>query len=152
MAGVAELSAFERDLILSGRPYAVFVDTDESMRAVEVHDGVVAQYVGTERAESATARGGLVFWFDRDSPHAINQMATLNLFAVSGLSVREVPLLHGPVLITGWADGAMVGMTGEHRQALKQAHPGPWWRYEVVLQWRARQDERHRRRAARRRK
>ncbi|MDM2402097.1 hypothetical protein PP613_23470 [Mycobacteroides abscessus] len=149
---MGELSAYERDLILSGRPYAVFLDIDDSIRAVELHADVVAQYVGTDRAESATVKGGLVFWFDADSRHDINQMATLHLFAASGLSVREVPLLHGPVLITGWSGDAPSGMTGEHRKALKRSHPGPWWRYEVVLRWRSAQDVRRRRRAARRRK
>jgi hypothetical protein len=149
---MSELSAAERDLILSGRPYVLFLDTDDSIRAVELHADVVAQYVGTDRAESATAKGGLVFWFDGDSRLDINRMATLHLFAVSGMSVREVPLLHGPVLITGWAGDGPSGMTGEHRRALKRSHPGPWWRYELVLRWRSAQDEHRRRLAVKRRK
>ncbi|GLE59032.1 hypothetical protein NJBCHELONAE_43430 [Mycobacteroides chelonae] len=148
---MSELSADDRELILSGRPFGLFLDTDDVIRGVEVHAGVVAQLLGTERAESATTTKGLVFWFDPDSADDINQMATLHLFAIAGLSVREVPLLHGPVLITGWADGVPTGLTREQRKAFKYRHPGPWWRYEVVLQWRTRQDQRRRRRAARRR-
>ncbi|WP_132862938.1 hypothetical protein [Mycobacteroides abscessus] len=149
---MSEVSAHDRELISSGRPFGLFLDTDDVIRAVEVHAGVVAQLLGTERAESATTTKGLVFWFDPHSVHGINQMATLHLFAIAGVSVREVPLLHGPVVITGWVDGAPAGLTREQRKAFKYRHPGPWWRYELVLQWRSRQDERRRRRAARRRK
>lgn len=148
---MSELSPYDRELIMSGRPFGVFVDTDEVIRGVEVHIGVVAELLGTDRAESATAPMGLVFWFNPDSPHDINAMATLHLFAVAGMSVWEVPLLHGPVLITGWHDRELVGMTREQRRALKYSHPGPWWRYGLVLRWRTRQDRR-RRQAARRRK
>ena len=92
---------YEQALIWSDSDVGIIVTADEQMHLVAITDRVVTDCVGTP-VDTFTAGAGLVFWFGpADSGPAVNRMATLNLFAAAAMSARVVPLLHGPVLITG---------------------------------------------------
>lgn len=118
------------------------------MHLVEISPRVVTDSV-SDPVDTITARDGVVFWFRAtDSSPAVNRMATLNLFATAGLSARTVPLLHGPVLITG-ADrhGKPIGLSDAQLKALKSGPEPNWWA-KTILQARAHRSQ-HRRRARR---
>jgi hypothetical protein len=64
---------------------------------------------------------------NRSKP-AVNWMATLNLFAAARLSAWTVPLVHGPVLITGvHQDGKPKGLSDAQLKVLGSvAGPNRW--------------------------
>lgn len=110
---------YEQALLWAGSDVGIVVPPDEQMHLVAISDAVVNDSVG-DPADTLTAHGGVVFWFDStDSSPAVNRMATLNLFAAARLSAWTVPLLHGPVLITGVdQDGKPVGLSEAQLQLL----------------------------------
>lgn len=126
------------------------VSPDEQMHLVEISPRVVTDSV-SDPVDTITARDGVVVLVPRnrfESSPAVNRMATLNLFATAGLSARTVPLLHGPVLITG-ADrhGKPIGLSDAQLKALKSGPEPNWWA-KTILQARAHRSQ-HRRRARR---
>ena len=72
------------------------------------------------RIESATtANGSLITWFNPHSRSLVNRNATELLLATTTFSARQVPLLHGDVVITGQdADGHLDSLTEEQLQHL----------------------------------
>jgi hypothetical protein len=109
-----------------------------------MNEHVVTECVG-EPADTLTARGGVVFWFRPTDPNTeVNRMATLNLFAAASMSARRVPLLHGPVLITGADEhGNPIGLSDTQFKLLKSGpEPNRW--AKRTLQARAHRSERRR--------
>jgi hypothetical protein len=78
------------------------------------------------RLESATtAHGSLIMWFDPRSRSLVNKHATELLLATTTFSARQVPLLHGDVVITGRdAQGRPDSLTEEQIQHLVNYEPG----------------------------
>jgi hypothetical protein len=136
---------YEQALLWAGSDMGIVVAPDEQMHVVAVNDTVVDDSVG-DPADTLTAHGGVVFWFgSTDSRPAVNRMATLNLFAAARLSAWTVPLLHGPVLITGVDhDGKPIVLSQAQLQLLRSgAGPNRW--ATMILQARERRAERRRR-------
>lgn len=122
----------------------ILVAADEQMQVVPIGDQVVASDIGANPIDTITTRSNMVFWFDTTAQAAVNKMATLNLYAATGLSAHAVPLLHGTVLITGInTAGNPIGLS-EQQLALLQAGPSPgrWARF--ILQTRAQRSRRRR--------
>jgi hypothetical protein len=134
----------EQALLWAGSDVGIVVDRDEQMHLVAIDDAVVSDSVG-HPADTLTAHAGVVFWFCSTDPSpAVNRMATLNLFAAATLSARTVPLLHGPVLITGVdEDGKPIGLS-EAQLELLGSGPGPNWWAKMILRARERRAERRR--------
>lgn len=106
------------------------------MHLVAISDRVVTDCVGAQ-SETLTGSGGVVFWFrEAASALPVNRMATLNLFAATWMSAFTVPLLRGPVLITG-ADphGGAIGLSGPQFQLLKSGPGANWWQ-RIILRLR----------------
>jgi hypothetical protein len=60
--------------------------------------------------------------------HMRSGIYTLNLFAAAGMSARAVPLLHGPVLITGVdPDGKPIGLSKAQLEFLGSGPEPNWW-------------------------
>lgn len=78
------------------------------------------------RLESATtAHGSLIMWFDPRSHSLVNKHATELLLATTTFSARQVPLLHGNVVITGRdGHGHLDSLTEEQLQHLVNYEPG----------------------------
>jgi len=136
---------YEQALLWAGSDVGIVVPPDEQMHLVAISDAVVNDSVG-DRADTLTAHGGVVFWFGSTDPSpAVNRMATLNLFAAARLSAWTVPLLHGPVLITGVdQDGKPSGLSEAQLQLLRfGAGPNRW--ATMILRARERRAERRRR-------
>lgn len=78
------------------------------------------------RLESATtAHGSLIMWFDPRSHSLVNKHATALLLATTTFSARQVPLLHGNVVITGRdGHGHLDSLTEEQLQHLVNYEPG----------------------------
>lgn len=115
---------------------AILITADEQMQAVPVSDHIAANDIGANPIDTITVRSDVVFWFNTASQSPVNRMATLNLYAASGLSARAVPLLHGTVLITAVnADGDPIGLS-QHQLGLLQARPAPNWWAQIILQTR----------------
>lgn len=131
----------------SASELGILVTTDEQIQAVPIGDHLHADDIGANPIDTITARSNVVFWFDTTTQSAVNKMATLNLYAATGLSAHAVPFLHGTVLITGINPaGDPIGLS--HQQlALLQAGPAPSWWARLILQIRAQHSQR--RRAAR---
>jgi hypothetical protein len=140
------LSAQDIALLQSLVPVGILVAADESMALVPaVDEAVVAAHVGVS-AESLSADHGLVFWFDAATALApINRMATLNLHAVSRFSIRTVPLLRGPVLITAMRAAQPAGLSPEQIKALR-SEPEPAWLAGWLMHTRVEADKRRRQR------
>lgn len=135
---------YEQALLWSESDVGIVIGPDEQMHVVGMSQHVVAECVG-DTVDTLTARGGVVFWFRPTDPNPeVNRMATLNLFAAAGMSARTVPLLHGPVLITG-ADqcGNPTGLTDAQFKLLKSGPEPNWWA-KRTLQARAFRFERRR--------
>lgn len=125
---------------------AILVTADEQMQAVPIAQHIVADDVGAHPIDTITARDGVVFWFNTTTAAAVNKMATLNLYAATGLPARAVPLLYGTVLITGInGDGDPVGLS-QPQITLLQARPAPSRWAHCILQLRSQRA--HRRRGA----
>jgi hypothetical protein len=126
-------------------PVGILVPPDDTMRLVPIGARVVAAHISPS-AESLTAELGLVFWFDT-ATHLlpINRMATFNLHAVSMFSLRTVPLLRGPVLITSIRAGHPEGLTSDQITALRN-EPEPAWAAGWLMRIRVHGDTRRRRR------
>ena len=138
---------FDRDeqaLPWAGSQVGIVVAPDEEMRLVAIGEAVVADSVG-DPVDTLTAVGGVVFWFcSTDRSSAVNRMATLNLFAATKFSALTVPLLYGPVLITGVdGHGKLTGLSRDQFGLLK-AGPSPNWWARLILQARQRRSERRR--------
>jgi hypothetical protein len=74
--------------------------------------------------------------------HMRSGIYTLNLFAAAGMSARAVPLLHGPVLITGVdPDGKPIGLSKAQLEFLGSGPEPNWWA-RIILQARAHRSER----------
>lgn len=128
----------------SASDLGILVTADEQMHTVPIGDRVVADDIGVNSIDTITARSNVVFWFDTTAQSAVNKMATLNLYAATGLSARAVPLLHGTVLITGINPaGDPIGLL-ERQLALLQAGPAPSWWARFILQTRAQRSHRRR--------
>jgi hypothetical protein len=125
----------------SASELGILVTTDEQMQAVPIGDHLQADDIGANPIDTITARSNVVFWFDTTAQSAVNKMATLNLYAASGLSAHAVPLLRGTVLITGISPaGDPIGLS--HQQlALLQAGPAPSWWARFTLQTRAQRSQ-----------
>lgn len=120
------LSARDVQLIASGVDIGLAVDVDETLHLVPISPTVVAEVVGPQ-AEAVSFDNGLVFWFASGHGPAVNRMATLNLLAASSATARDVALLCGPVLITGYdARGRAVGLTDAHLAALRHGREPSW--------------------------
>lgn len=112
----------------------ILITADEQMRAVPIGGDIAATDIGANPVDTITARSNVVFWFNTASQLPVNRMATLNLYAASGLSARAVPLLHGAVLITAVnSDGDPIGLS-KHQLRLLQARPAPNWWAKIILQ------------------
>ena len=121
------------------------ITTDEHMHLIAISDSVVTDSIG-EPADTLTAReSGVVFWFRATDPHAaINRMATLNLFAAARMSARTVPLLCGPVLITGSDPRGKPGGLSDAQLRLLKSGPEPNWWERAILQTRVYRSQRRR--------
>ncbi|GAB5901243.1 hypothetical protein OKHIL_70520 [Mycolicibacterium mageritense] len=122
-----ELSPEDVALLAAGVPIGILVSSDGAMRLVAIAHDAVEAYIGTS-AESVTTNVGLVFWFHGSADVAVNEVATLNLLAVSGFSSRKVPLLRGVVLITGQSGGQPDGLTPGQIKALRRESEPRWWK------------------------
>lgn len=138
---------YEQALMWSDSDVGIIVTADEQMHLVAITHRVVTDCVGTP-ADTFTARAGLVFWFGpADSSPAVNRMATLNLLAAAAMSARVVPLLHGPVLITGVdRAGKLLGLSKAQVELLESGSSPNWWA-RTVLQARLHCSLQRRRRA-----
>lgn len=127
MRASSRLSAQDVALLEALVPVGIVVLPDETMKLVPINADVVITCVGAS-AESLTVEHGLVFWFDAAATdlNPINRMATLNLHAVSKFSIRTVPLLHGPVLITGMRAGRPDGLSFDQIRALRTEREPAW--------------------------
>ena len=135
---------YEQALIWSDSDVGIIVTADEQMHLVAITDRVVTDCVSAP-VDTLTARAGLVFWFGSTDSSAVNRMATLNLLAAAAMPARAVPLLHGPVLITGVdRAGKPLGLSGAQLQLL-QSGRGPNWWARAVLQVRVHRSRRRRR-------
>lgn len=65
---------------------AILITADEQMQAVPVSDHIAANDIGANPIDTITVRPDVVFWFNTASQSPVNRMATLNLYAASGLS------------------------------------------------------------------
>lgn len=138
----------DQALLRAGSQVGIVVSPDKRMHLVALGDSVVADTVG-HPVDTLTAVGGVVFWFcSTDPSSAVNRMATLNLYAATTFSALAVPLLYGPVLITGVDEhGTLTGLSHEQFELLKsRPSPSRWAR--LILQARQGHSQR-RRRAAR---
>lgn len=146
MRASSRLSAQDVALLEALVPVGIVVPPDETMKLVPISADVVITCVGAS-AESLTVEHGLVFWFDPATPsNPINRMATLNLHAVSKFSIRTVPLLHGPVLITGMRAGRPDGLSFDQIRALRTERE-PAWVTGWLMHIRVEGDKRRRRRS-----
>jgi len=138
---------YEQALMWSDSDVGIIVTADEQMHLVAITHRVVTDCVGTP-ADTFTARAGLVFWFGpADSSPAVNRMATLNLLVAAAMSARVVPLLHGPVLITGVdRAGKLLGLSKAQLELLESGSSPNWWA-RTVLQARVHCSLQRRRRA-----
>lgn len=122
----------------------ILITIDEQMQAVPISDHTASTHIGANPVDTFTARSNVVFWFNTASQLPVNRMATLNLYAASGLSARAVPLLHGAVLITAVnSDGDPIGLS-KHQLRLLQARPSPNWWAQITLQRRTQRWQRRR--------
>jgi hypothetical protein len=139
----------EHALLWAGSHVGTVVSPDERMHLVAIGEEVVADSIG-DPVDTLTAVGGVVFWFcSTDRSSAVNRMATLNLLAATKFSALTVPLLYGPVLITGVDEhGALTGLSRKQFGLLK-AGPSPSWWARLILQARQRCSQRRRRAAHR---
>ncbi|MCA2247513.1 hypothetical protein JF729_06845 [Mycobacterium intracellulare] len=129
------LDPYEQALLWTEAEVGILVTSDEQMHLVAIGDRVVADCVG-EQSETLTGRGGVVFWF-REGALPVNRMATLNLLAATWISAFTLPLLRGPVLMTGAdSDGGPAGLSGPQFQFLKSGPGANRWQ-RVVLRLRA---------------
>ncbi|KEF95046.1 hypothetical protein K883_05231 [Mycobacterium sp. TKK-01-0059] len=132
------MDPYEQALLWTQAQLGIVVTVEERMHLVAISDHVVTDCIG-KQVETLTARGGVVFWFGHAGRNApVNRMATLNLFAAATMSAFTLPLLRGPVLITG-ADprGNPSGLSGSQFQLLKSG-PGANWRQRLIFRLRER--------------
>ena len=136
---------YEQALLWTESDVGIVVTPDEQMHLLAISDRVVTDSVG-HSVDTLTGSVGVVFWFGATDPSvAVNRMATLNLFAAAGMSARAVPLLHGPVLITGVdPDGRPIGLSKAQLEFLGSGPEPNWWA-RIILQARAHRSERRRR-------
>ena len=136
---------YEQALLWTESDVGIVVTPDEQMHLLAISDRVVTDSVG-HSVDTLTGGAGVVFWFGATDPSvAVNRMATLNLFAAAGMSARAVPLLHGPVLITGVdPDRKPIGLSKAQLEFLGSGPEPNWWA-RIILQARARRSERRRR-------
>lgn len=99
------------------------------------------------RLESATtANGSLIMWFSQRSRSLVNKHATELLLATTTFTARQVPLLHGNVVITGHdGQGHLDTLTEEQIQHLVNYEPGSM--QARILSRRVARDHRRRRAA-----
>jgi hypothetical protein len=133
---------YEQALLWTESDVGIVVTPDEQMHLLAISDRVVTDSVG-HSVDTLTGGAGVVFWFGATDPSvAVNRMATLNLFAAAGMSARAVPLLHGPVLITGVdPDGKPIGLSKAQLEFLGSGPEPNWWA-RIILQARAHRSER----------
>ncbi|GAB4664128.1 hypothetical protein MOKP76_13850 [Mycobacterium avium subsp. hominissuis] len=132
------MDPYEQALLWTQAQLGIVVTAEERMHLVAISDHVVTDCIG-KQVETLTARGGVVFWFGHTGRIApVNRMATLNLFAAATMSAFTLPLLRGPVLITG-ADpvGNPSGLSGSQFQLLKSG-PGANWQQRLIFRLRQR--------------
>jgi hypothetical protein len=136
---------YEQALLWAESDVGIVITPDEQMHLLAISDRVVTDTVG-HSVDTLTGGAGVVFWFGATDPSvALNRMATLNLFATMGMSARAVPLLHGPVLITGVdPDGKPIGLSKAELEFLRSGPKPNWWA-RIILQVRAHRSERRRR-------
>ena len=136
---------YEQALLWTESDVGIVVTPDEQMHLLAISDRVVTDSVG-HSVDTLKGGGGVVFWFGATDPSvAANRMAILNLFAAAGMSARAVPLLHGPVLITGVdPDGKPIGLSKAQLEFLGSGPEPNWWA-RIILQARAHRSERRRR-------
>jgi hypothetical protein len=120
---------YELALLWSRSAVGVFVATDEQMHFVQIGPTVVADCLGNGAVQTLTTAGGIVFWFRaRDPDLLINRMATLNVLVAGELAARSVPLLRGPVLISGFdPSGTPSGLSDGQIDRLKAEPQMSWW-------------------------
>lgn len=125
------------------------IDTDGQMSLQPIAPRMMQDYLGGH-AEAVGVGSGIAFWFSAvGSWLTVNRMATLNLLAAGRYPPRSVPLLWGPVLITGTADdGQPAGLTKAQIDALADG-PVPNWFGRLVLIARENQAQRRRAKAHR---
>jgi hypothetical protein len=137
---------YEQALIWGNDDVGIVITSDQEMRLVKMGDRIIADCLEGAPAQSISADAGLRFWFQMlDSGRRVNRMATLNLFAVAKLSACAVPLLHGPVLITGAGpNGQPAGLSNDQLTLLGADSPNRW--QLTILRLRALWRDRGRRR------
>lgn len=147
MDGAGGLSPDDKRLIATGVDVAVAIDTNGQMSLQPIAPGMMQDYLGGH-VEAVGVGSGIVFWFSAvGSWPTVNRMATLNLLAAGHYPPRTVPLLWGPVLITGTADdGKPAGLTNAQVDALADG-PEPNWLGRIVLTARENQAQRRRSKA-----
>lgn len=134
------------DMLLdTGADIGIAIDPHEQMSLVAIDSEMLTEYLGGH-AEAVSVGSGIIFWFSATgSWKTVNRMATLNLLAASGELPRNVPLLWGPVLVTGsTASGSPRGLTDTQIDVLADG-PQPTWLEQLVLSIRQRRAERRRR-------
>lgn len=140
------LSAEDERLVERGVPIGLHVDVDYVISLAEITATVVEDCVGSH-ADSITVDDKIVFWFSGVGQWpGMNSMAVLFLLDATTLRARHVPLLWGPVLITGAGpDGQPRGLSEEQFSALGDSPPitRP---AQIVLDWREYRQRRARRR------
>ncbi|MBI3689297.1 MAG: hypothetical protein HY239_01020 [Mycolicibacterium aromaticivorans] len=120
---------------------AVVVDPDGRVGTVAARD--IRVLVDDVQWESLTGRHGVVFWFGVAGAAAqpVNWVATQLLLATSGWAAGDVPVLRGPVVVSGRTqNGAPAALTTAHFEAL-----GAWstlsWRARIALSWRLHREQ-----------
>lgn len=149
MDGAGGLSPDDKHLIAAGVEVGVAIDTKGDMSLQPIAPGMMRDYLGGH-VEAVGVGSGIAFWFSAvGSWPMVNRMATLNLLAAGQYPPRAVPLLWGPVLITGTADdGQPAGLTKAQLDAIA-AGPAPSWFGRLVLTAREIQAQRRRAKAHR---
>jgi hypothetical protein len=120
---------YELALLWSRSAVGIFVAIDEQMHFVQIAPTVVADCLGNGAVQTLTTAGGIVFWFRADDADSlINRMATLNLLVAGEMAARSVPLLRGPVLISGLdPSGAASGLSDDQLDRLTAEPDMTWW-------------------------
>lgn len=90
-----------------------------------LHDIAELVHESPHALESATtAAGAMTFWFRPRSRSLVNPRATELLLATTAFTARQVPLLHGDVVITGRdAHGNLHGLTSQQFEELLDYEP-----------------------------
>jgi hypothetical protein len=143
--GAGGLSPDDKRLIAGGADVGVAIGANGQMALRRIAPGMMQDYLGVH-VEAVRAGSGIAFWFSAvGSWSTVNRMATLNLLAAGQYPPSAVPLLWGPVLITGTAaDGQPAGLTNAQVDALADGAAPNWFGLLVLT---ARENQAQRRRA-----